>query len=157
VLLTTRDDAPSTTMTRGRRTAVRGLALAAALAASVSLSGCVSSDAPQNSVMATAGNGQCKLPTLTVEPTSFKPGDKVKLSGVYFVNGCGGKSGLKPLELISAVLTDAKGANLDFTPIDAEGSDGKFEREYQVPKSAAAGAGRIIVGQAAPVAVVIED
>lgn len=158
MLLTTRDDAPPTNCAGPRWRSPAGLALATVLtAATLVLSGCVSSDPPENSVVATAGHGTCKLPALTVEPTSFKPGDKVKLTGTYFVEGCGGKEGTKPLTLVSAVLTDGKGVNLPFVPIDSEGSDGTFERTYQVPKDAAPGTGKITVGQAGPVPVVIKD
>jgi hypothetical protein len=137
---------------------VQAVVLPAVLAVAVAtLSGCVSAEPPTNSTQVTAGGGTCKLPTLTVDPTTFGRGDKVTLTGVYFVKGCGGSEGTEPLSAISAVLTDAKGNNLAFDPIDSEGTDGRFELEVQIPADAAEGQGKIIVGQAGPVAVVVED
>jgi hypothetical protein len=160
VLPTSRDDAP--TLARARRprptTGRRALGLAAGLGLATGLlAGCVQSDTPVNTSQVTAGGGTCKLPVLTVDPTSFDTGDKVTLKGHWFVDGCGGKKGLKPLTLISAVLTDSKGINFTFEPIDAATDEGTFETKVEIPDKAAAGAGRIIVGQAGPVDVMVKD
>ena len=149
-----RDDAPPV---RRRSLPAAAVLVTFLVTGSLTLTGCVTAEPPVSSVQLTAGGGTCKLPTLTVEPTTFDPGDTVKLTGAWFVKGCGGSPGTTPLELISAVLTDAKGENLSFSPIASEGTEGRFETEYKVPKNAAKGPGKITVGQAGPVPVVVGD
>lgn len=139
--------------TRGRAISLTaGLTLITGL-----LGGCVTADPPVNTSEVTAGGGTCKLPNVTVDPTSFEPGDSVTLKGQWFVEGCGGNPGLTPRTVIAAVLTDAAGVNFPFDPIDAQTDQGTFEVKVQIPEKAAAGAGRVIVGQAGPVPVMVED
>ena len=146
-----REDAQTPTRARVA-SALLGLTLTAGL-----LGGCVQADPPVNTSQVTAGGGSCKLPTVSVDPTTFGTGDSVTLKGQWFVDGCGGATGLKPMTVIAAILTDSKGMTFAFDPIDAATDQGTFEEKVQIPEKAAAGAGRIIVGQAGPVDVMVKD
>jgi hypothetical protein len=106
---------------------------------------------------ASAGGGSCKLPRITVQPTSVDAGSEVKVTGSWFVDGCGGRPDLHPLTLIPVSFTDSTGVGVGLAPIAADGSDGTVDVQVPIPANVATGPGRLTVGQAAPAALEIKD
>lgn len=104
----------------------------------------------------TAGGSDCELPVLTVTPAEVAPGEKVKLSGKWFVYGCAGQPGQEPRVDMGASFIDGAGTGEPIGLVDATGSDGVVDAEVTIPANAVDGPGRIILGPSGPVQVTVK-